>query len=58
MRNNCLVSVVQNAIRMKTQYINFLRLQSKIDAVASRLASAIRMNQVPAATSTFDLTSA
>jgi division protein CdvB (Snf7/Vps24/ESCRT-III family) len=58
MRNNCLVSVVQNAIRMKTQYINFLRLQSKIDAVASRLASAIRMNQVPAAASTLELPSA
>jgi charged multivesicular body protein 1 len=36
----------QNAIRMKTQYVNFLRLQSKIDAVCSRLSSAVRMNQV------------
>ena len=32
---------------MKNQYINFLRLQSKIDAVCSRLSSAVRMNQVP-----------
>eukprot|EP00294_Goniomonas_avonlea_P012110 CAMPEP_0114561302 /NCGR_PEP_ID=MMETSP0114-20121206/11931_1 /TAXON_ID=31324 /ORGANISM="Goniomonas sp, Strain m" /LENGTH=200 /DNA_ID=CAMNT_0001746927 /DNA_START=16 /DNA_END=618 /DNA_ORIENTATION=- len=35
-----------NAIRQKNQGLNFLRLSSRIDAVASRLESAIRMNQV------------
>lgn len=36
----------QNVIREKNQSLNFLRLGSRIDAVASRLETAIRMQQV------------
>lgn len=36
----------QNAIREKNQALNCLRLSSRIDAVASRLDTAIRMKQV------------
>lgn len=36
----------QNAIREKNQSLNCLRLSSRIDAVASRLETAIRMKQV------------
>jgi len=36
----------QNAIRIKTQGNNYLRLSSRLDAVASRLESAIKMKQV------------
>jgi charged multivesicular body protein 1 len=36
----------QNVIREKNQNLNFLRLSSRIDAVASRLETAIRMQQV------------
>jgi len=36
----------QNAIRAKTNAQNYLRLSSRIDAVASRLESAIKMQQV------------
>jgi charged multivesicular body protein 1 len=36
----------QNAIREKNQSLNFLRMASRIDAVASRLETAIRMQQV------------
>ena len=36
----------QNAIREKNQGLNFLRMASRIDAVASRLETAIRMQQV------------
>jgi len=36
----------QNAIREKTQGMNYLRLSSRIDAVASRLETAIRTKQV------------
>ena len=36
----------QNAIREKNQALNFLRLGSRIDAVASRLETAIRMQQI------------
>lgn len=36
----------QNAIREKNQALNFLRLGSRIDAVASRLETAIRMQSV------------
>lgn len=36
----------QNAIREKNQALNYLRLSSRIDAVAARLESAIRMKQV------------
>lgn len=39
----------QNAIREKNQALNFLRLQSRIDAVASRLETAIRMQQINSA---------
>jgi charged multivesicular body protein 1 len=35
----------QNAIREKTQGMNYLRLSSRIDAVASRLETAIRTKQ-------------
>merc|ERR1740138_1643582 len=36
----------QNAIRAKTSAQNYLRLSSRVDAVASRLESAIKMQQV------------
>ncbi len=36
----------ENAIREKNQALNFLRLGSRIDAVASRLEVAIRMQDV------------
>lgn len=36
-----------NAIRKKTEYINLLRLASRIDAVASRVETAVTMRQVP-----------
>jgi len=36
----------QSAIRKKNEAINFLRLSSRIDAVASRLDTAIKMNRV------------
>lgn len=36
----------QNAIREKNQALNYLRLASRIDAVASRVESAVRMKQV------------
>eukprot|EP01086_Lenisia_limosa_P001638 TRINITY_DN1328_c0_g1_i2.p1 TRINITY_DN1328_c0_g1~~TRINITY_DN1328_c0_g1_i2.p1 ORF type:complete len:161 (-),score=48.43 TRINITY_DN1328_c0_g1_i2:108-590(-) len=36
----------QNAIRQKNQALNYLRLSSRVDAVASRVESAIRMRQV------------
>ncbi|KAJ4457143.1 putative Charged multivesicular body protein 1 [Paratrimastix pyriformis] len=36
----------QNAIRNKQQALNYLRLSSRVDAVASRLEAAVRMNQV------------
>lgn len=36
----------QNVIREKNQNLNFLRLASRIDAVASRLETAIRMQDV------------
>lgn len=36
----------QNVIREKNQALNFLRMASRIDAVASRLETAIRMQQV------------
>ena len=37
----------QNAIREKTQGLNYLKLSSRIDAVAARLQSAITSKQVP-----------
>jgi len=36
----------QNAIREKTQALNYLRLSSRIDAVASRVETAVRMGQL------------
>ncbi len=36
----------QNVIREKNQSLNFLRLGSRIDAVASRLETAIRMQDI------------
>jgi charged multivesicular body protein 1 len=36
----------QNVIREKNQSLNFLRMASRIDAVASRLETAIRMQEV------------
>ncbi|EFC46914.1 predicted protein [Naegleria gruberi] len=36
----------QTAIRKKNETINFLRLSSRIDAVASRMDTAIKMNRV------------
>eukprot|EP01119_Soliformovum_irregulare_P000168 TRINITY_DN1011_c0_g1_i1.p1 TRINITY_DN1011_c0_g1~~TRINITY_DN1011_c0_g1_i1.p1 ORF type:complete len:196 (+),score=56.84 TRINITY_DN1011_c0_g1_i1:104-691(+) len=36
----------QNAIREKNQALNYLRLSSRIDAVASRVEAAVRMKQV------------
>ena len=36
----------QNVIREKNQSLNFLRMQSRVDAVASRLEAAIRMQDV------------
>ena len=39
----------QNAIRQKSNAQNYLRLSSRIDAVSSRLESAIKMQQVRSA---------
>eukprot|EP00698_Gefionella_okellyi_P019418 TRINITY_DN594_c0_g1_i2.p1 TRINITY_DN594_c0_g1~~TRINITY_DN594_c0_g1_i2.p1 ORF type:complete len:204 (-),score=51.92 TRINITY_DN594_c0_g1_i2:208-819(-) len=36
----------QNAIRKKNERMNYLRLASRIDAVASRLQTAVKMNMV------------
>jgi charged multivesicular body protein 1 len=36
----------QSAIRMKTTGLNYLRLSSRLDAVASRVESAVKMKQV------------
>jgi charged multivesicular body protein 1 len=36
----------ENSIRNKTQAMNFLRMASRIEAVASKVDTAIRMNQV------------
>jgi len=36
----------QNSIRQKTEALNFLRLASRMDAVAARLQSAAKMNTV------------
>jgi len=36
----------ENAIRCKNQSINYMRMASRIDGVASRVEAAIRMNQV------------
>merc|ERR1719454_886130 len=36
----------QNAIRNKTQALNYLRLSARLDSVSSKLESAIKMQQV------------
>lgn len=36
----------ENAIRQKHQSINFLRMSARVDAVASRVQTAVTMNQV------------
>lgn len=36
----------ENAIRQQNQHMNFLKLSSRIDAVASKLDNAVQMNQV------------
>lgn len=39
----------ENAIREKNQALSFIRMSSRVDAVAARLETAIRMQQVSAA---------
>jgi len=34
-----------NAIRKKTERMNYLRLASRVEAVSSKLTSAVKMNQ-------------
>lgn len=41
-----ILKIEQNVIREKNQSLNFLKLGSRIDAVASRLETAIRMQEV------------
>merc|ERR1719234_1603435 len=36
----------QNSIRQKNQALNYLRLSSRIDAVAARVNTAVKMNQL------------
>ena len=44
-----LPSDAQNAIRHKSQALSYLQLSSRIDAVAARLDTAIRTNQISSA---------
>lgn len=47
----------ENAIRQKHQSINYLRMSARVDAVASRVQTAVTMNQVRIAGQRFvDLT--
>lgn len=39
----------QNAIRKKTESLNYLRLSGRVDAVASRMDTAVKMNRVSSA---------
>jgi charged multivesicular body protein 1 len=39
---------VQNSIREKGQALNYLRLSSRMDAVAARVETAVRMNTLSA----------
>jgi len=39
----------QNAIRQKNLALNYLRLSSRVDAVASRVETAVRMGRVTGA---------
>ena len=43
---DCAKVYAENAIRYKNQSVNYLKLSSRIDAVAARVEQAIRMNQV------------
>lgn len=36
----------ENAIRQKNQSVNFLRMSARVDAVASRVQTAVTMNKV------------
>lgn len=36
----------ENAIRQKTQAVNYLRMSARVDAVAARVQTAVTMNQV------------
>lgn len=36
----------ENAIRQKNQSVNFLRMSARVDAVASRVQTAVTMKQV------------
>ena len=36
----------ENSIRKKNEYLNFLRMASRVDAVSSRIQSAMAMKQV------------
>lgn len=36
----------ENAIRQKNQSINYLRMSARVDAVASRVQTAVTMNKV------------
>lgn len=36
----------ENAIRQKTQSVNFLRMSARVDAVAARVQTAVTMNKV------------
>ena len=40
----CALGALQNAIREKSQRLNFLKLSSRIDGVCSRLEAAVKMN--------------
>jgi hypothetical protein len=42
----CLQVYAQNAIRKKSEALNYLRLASRLDAVSSRLDTQVKMNQV------------
>lgn len=42
----CVSPLSQNAIREKTQALNFLKLSSRIEGVCSRLEAAVKMNQL------------
>lgn len=36
----------ENAIRQKSQSVNYLRMSARVDAVAARVQTAVTMNQV------------
>lgn len=43
----------ENAIRQKHQSLNFLRMSARVDAVASRVQTAVTMNQVRSSSQCF-----